>query len=90
MSSHDVSLKFRSLSTPFAFYRDASYGPCTYKHTLFSCFRALEQAVKAGLFNLNTFDIKGFEFYEKVQNGDITWMVPNKIIAFSTPNSTRQ
>lgn len=47
--------------------------------------RGVEHAIKAKLFNLATFDIKNYEFYEKIQNGDMNWIIPNKILAFSTP-----
>lgn len=74
----------------FVSYRDASYGNCTHKCELKHCFRGVEHAVKAGLFDLKTFDLKHYEFYEKIQNGDINWIIPNKIIAFSTPMATKK
>ena len=77
--------KFAHVQPPFVAYRDASYGNCTYKCELKHCLRGVEHAIKAKLFNLATFDIKNYEFYEKIQNGDMNWIIPNKILAFSTP-----
>lgn len=85
MSWKDVYDKFKHISPTFVAYRDASYGNCTYKCELKHCFRGVEHAVKAGLFDLPSFDIKNYEFYEKIQNGDMNWIIPNKILAFSTP-----
>ena len=30
-----------------------------------------------------------YEFYEKVENGDMNWIVPGKFLAFSGPAATR-
>ena len=38
-----------------------------------------------GWYNPSSFDIKTYEFYEKVDNGDINWIIPNRMLAFSTP-----
>lgn len=29
-----------------------------------------------------------YEFYERVENGDWNWIIPNKFIAFSSPSPT--
>lgn len=34
------------ISPPFADFRDASYGACTYKCTILDCLRGLEYAIK--------------------------------------------
>lgn len=82
--------KFKRVTPPFVAYRDASYGNCTYKCELKHCFRGVEHATKAGLFNLKTFDVKYYEFYEKIQNGDMNWIIPNKLLAFSTPMAAKK
>ena len=89
MSWKQVWDKFKTVDPPFVAYRDASYGNCTYKCELKHCFRGLEHAMKAKLFNINTFDIKQYEFYEKIQNGDMNWIIPNKMLAFATPHANR-
>jgi len=40
------------------------------------------------LFNLDTFDLTEYEYYEKVENGDINWIIPGKFLAFSGPSAT--
>ena len=32
-----------------------------------------------------TFDNKEYEYYEKVENGDLNWIIPGKFIAFMGP-----
>ena len=31
------------------------------------------------------FDLKDYQFYEKIENGDINWIIPGRMLAFSTP-----
>ena len=90
MSSDEVAQRFAAVAPPFAAYRDASYGPCSYKCTLRSCFRGLETAVRSRLFDPAAFDLKAYEFYEKIQNGDLNWILPGRLLAFSTPNQNKK
>lgn len=85
MSSEKVWEKFSRVAPPFVAYRDASYGACSFKCTLRHCLRGFEHGIRANLINLNSFDLKSYEFYEKTQNGDLNWIIPNKLLAFSTP-----
>ena len=38
-----------------------------------------------GWYNFKTFDNKEYEYYEKVDNGDLNWIIPKKFIAFMGP-----
>lgn len=33
------------------------------------------------------FDVEEYEHYEQVENGDLNWIVPGKLMAFSGPSS---
>lgn len=76
---------FRSVPE-FPDFRDASFGACTYKCTVLHCLRGLEIAVKLGWFSLSSFDIARYEKYERVENGDMNWIIPGKLLAFSSPS----
>ena len=41
---------------------------------------------QAGYFDFDDFDCDEYEHYEKVQNGDFNWLVPEKFIAFCGPH----
>jgi len=41
-------------------------------------------------FDVKTFNLMDYEFYEKVENGDMNWVVPGKFLAFSSPSITSQ
>jgi len=70
----------------FVDFRDASYTNCTYKCTILDCLRGLEYGMKLEWFNLKTFNLKEYEHYEKVENGDLNWIIPGKFVAFSGPS----
>lgn len=47
--------------------------------------RGLQKAIELGWYNFNKFDYKEYEANHKLENGDMNWIIPNKIIAFSSP-----
>ena len=70
----------------FRSYRDASAGPCTYKLKAFEVVKGFEIGIKLGWYDFTKFDHLEYEYYERVQNGDINWVIPNKFIAFMGPS----
>lgn len=43
--------------------------------------------MRLGWFDYKKFDLSEYEHYEKIENGDINWIVPGKFIALSSPYS---
>lgn len=70
----------------FLDFRDASMGPCSYRCTILHCLRGLERAIHLGWFDYRNFDYKNYEHYERVENGDFNWIIPGKMLAFSSPS----
>ena len=85
-SAQEAWAPFSSLPA-FLDFRDAGYGGCTYKCTILHCLGGLEHGIKMTWFNLSTFNIQEYEYYEKVENGDWNWIVPNKFLAFACPSN---
>ena len=71
--------------TPF---RDATAGICTYNLTILEVLKGLEKAMELGWYNFKTFDVQEYEYYEKLDNGDLNWVIPGKICAFMGPWET--
>uniref|UniRef100_A0AAY4BD60 protein-tyrosine-phosphatase n=1 Tax=Denticeps clupeoides TaxID=299321 RepID=A0AAY4BD60_9TELE len=69
-----------------AFYRDASFGNCTYNLTVLDCLHGIRKALQHGFFDFEAFDVNEYEHYERVENGDFNWVVPGKFLAFSGPH----
>lgn len=67
-------------------FRDASFGNCTFNLTVLDCLQGIRKALQHGFFNFETFDVDEYEHYERVENGDLNWIVPGKFLAFSGPH----
>ncbi len=52
------------------------------------CLRGLEYGIKLKWFDVRNFNLRDYEYYERVENGDLNVIVPEKFIAFSGPSST--
>lgn len=69
-------------------YRDASTLPSTYDLTVITCLRGLYHGMQLGWYNPEEFDDLLWEKLEQVENGDMNWLIPGKLLAFATPYAT--
>ena len=53
------------------------------------CLLGLEYAILLKWFDVKNFNLRDYEFYERVENGDLNWIIPNKFIAFSGPQNNK-
>eukprot|EP00826_Nyctotherus_ovalis_P012785 TRINITY_DN13405_c0_g1_i5.p1 TRINITY_DN13405_c0_g1~~TRINITY_DN13405_c0_g1_i5.p1 ORF type:complete len:141 (-),score=17.94 TRINITY_DN13405_c0_g1_i5:598-1020(-) len=74
----------------FIDYRDAMKGPCTYKCSIYHCLEALEWAQKLGWYNRLTFNLAEYQYYSSIENGDMNWIIPGKLLAFSSPTDAEK
>ncbi|PSN49835.1 Dual specificity protein phosphatase CDC14A [Blattella germanica] len=51
------------------------------------CLQAVHKALNLGFFNFDDFDVDEYEYYERVENGDLNWIVPQKFLAFCGPHA---
>ena len=65
-------------------FRDASTVPSTYDLTVISCLKGLKKGMDLGWYIPDDFDPDDWEFYEQVENGDMNWLIPGKLLAFAT------
>ena len=85
----DEALKpLRSLLPTLKPYRDASSFPSTYDLKVSSCIKGLYRAMNLGWYNPDNFDAADWGKYEQVENGDMNWLIPGKLLAFASPYST--
>ncbi|VDN06183.1 unnamed protein product [Thelazia callipaeda] len=71
----------------FIGFRDAAMGPATYRLHLHNVLRSVEKAVKFNWITFDDFDPDEYEYYEKVENGDLNWIIPAKILSFCGPHN---
>ena len=69
----------QSVKPGFLPFRDATCGVCHYQCTILDCIKGLEYAIKCGWFDWEHFDVNAYEFYEKVEHGDMNWIIPDKV-----------
>lgn len=55
---------------------------------IFDCLQGLEYAIRLKWYIPKEFNLKDYEEYERVDNGDMNWIIPGKFLAFSSPSPT--
>lgn len=80
---------FENVYPPFPPFHDATPCSCSYKLSVMDCLRGLDKAVKLKYFNLRTFDVEEYEYFERVEYGDLNWIADGKFLAFAGPHETR-
>jgi len=73
----------------FKHYRDASKGHCYYDLTLLNSWRGLDFACNQNWYNFREFKVKDYESHERLENGDLNWIIPDKFAAFMGPIEVR-
>lgn len=79
---------YQTLTIPGGAFRnfvDASQGISNYTIRLIDCFHAIEKAKNFNFFNFDDFNVLEYDTYDKIQNGDMNWLVPRKFLAFIGP-----
>ena len=76
---------FKNIELPT--FHDASPGECLFKLTVLDCLQGLYKALYYRLFDVSTFDIGEYEYYEKVENGDFNWIQADRFLAFAGPEA---
>lgn len=74
---------------PLPDFHDASPCQCTYDLTVLDCLRGFAKAVSHGFYDVEAFDVEEYEYFEQVENGDLNWLVKDKILAFAGPSFER-
>jgi len=81
-SPEEAFAPFTGLRPVLCPYRDASLGPPCFNLTVLHCLMGLAFGRQHGWYDPETFDVKAYDYYERVENGDFNWIVPGKFLAF--------
>eukprot|EP00978_Attheya_sp_CCMP212_P026329 scaffold86361_cov60-Attheya_sp.AAC.4 len=71
-------------------FHDASPCECTYDLSILDCLRGLVKARMYRFFDFDDFDVDEYEYFEQVENGDLNWIIKDKILAFAGPHYQRE
>ncbi|XP_067460960.1 dual specificity protein phosphatase CDC14AB-like [Thunnus thynnus] len=67
-------------------FRDAAAGESSFNLTILDCLQGIRKALQYGFLDFECFDVEEYEHYERVENGDMNWIIPGKVLAFSSPH----
>lgn len=81
---------FRNIGSSLKPYRDASTLPSTFDLTVISCLQGLHKAMTLNWYEPSKFDARDWQTYEQVENGDMNWLIPGKLLAFATAYDTNR
>ncbi|KAK6026304.1 dual specificity phosphatase, catalytic domain protein [Ostertagia ostertagi] len=88
VSADAAYLRLETAQPPkFIGFRDAALGEPTYLLHLHDVLRAVEKAINLKWFDIASFDAEEYELYERVENGDMNWIIPGKILSFCGPHN---
>ncbi|KAL6049415.1 hypothetical protein STEG23_009493 [Scotinomys teguina] len=73
-----------TLSTGYIFGKDPEDA---YRTLIFGDILYPFQAMQYGFFNFSSFNLIEYEHYEKAENGDFNWIIPERFLAFCGPHS---
>lgn len=71
---------------PLIPFRDITFDNSKYNIIPYDAISALCKASEVKMIDIYTFDVDEYLKTYDVENGDITWIIPNKMCVFSTPN----
>lgn len=89
LSAEAAFAPFESVYPPFLPFRDASATEAgdDFGLTVLNCLQGIEKSMSCGLFKWESYDVESYDFFEKVENGDLNWILPNKFLAFVGPSA---
>jgi len=88
-SPEEAMRPFAAISPPLAPWHDASPSVDTFHLTTLDVMRGIARARDCRFFSFESFDIDEYEHYEKVENGDMNWIVEGRFLAFAGPHDVR-
>ena len=82
---------FAQLVPPVAPWHDASPSLDSFHLSTLDVLRGIAKARACGFFSFEhgAFDCEEYETYEKVENGDMNWLVNGRFLAFAGPEDSR-
>mmetsp|Transcript_67238 Transcript_67238/g.218963 ORF Transcript_67238/g.218963 Transcript_67238/m.218963 type:complete len:405 (-) Transcript_67238:343-1557(-) len=88
-SADNAFAPFNFAKPPLMPYRDALSNPTNvFPLTVLDCLHGLEYGIRLKLFDWERFNVESYEFFEKVENGDMSWVLPGRMLAFAGPYPT--
>lgn len=68
-------------------FRDASSAKSLFDLSVFDVLKGIQKAMENKWFDYSKFDLEKWTFLSKLENGNMTWIIPGKLLAFASPYS---
>jgi cell division cycle 14 len=78
----------KTLKHTFSTFHDCWKSPNVQGITILDCLYGLHKATSHNFFNYETFDVHEYDHRQEVNNGDMNWIIPGKILAFKGPRTS--
>ena len=85
MTAEKAWEKFKKISLKFLPFSDSGKIPVRFELRVPDVLKAIEGAKNRGWFNSDKFDIAKYEKYDKLDEGDLNWIIPGSVVATSSP-----
>lgn len=72
----------------FREFVDASQGIPQYTIRLIDCYHAIAKALLFNFFDFSDFNVLEYDTHDRLQNGDMNWLLPRKFLAFIGPTES--
>lgn len=70
---------------PYIDAGDENFTQRGFEVTVLDCLRGLGAGINLKWYNPASFDLKSYESLYSVNEGDMNWIIPGQIMAFSSP-----
>lgn len=77
-----------ALQHTFTKFHDCWRSPNTPGISLWDCYVGLQRAIENGFYCFEAFNVQDYDMRQEVANGDMNWIIPEKILAFKGPRTT--
>lgn len=81
--------KFKAVASKFLPFNDAGKVPTRFELRGEACLKAIERAKLKGWYNHRTFDSETYHNLNSLDEGDLNWIIPGKVVALSSPSINR-
>lgn len=88
-TAEEAWVKFKKVASKFLPFNDAGKVPTRFELRIDSCLKAIERARNLGWYNHDTFDSKEYHKLCSLDEGDMNWVIPNKLCAMTSPAMNR-
>ncbi|XP_014368336.2 tyrosine-protein phosphatase CDC14 homolog [Papilio machaon] len=70
-------------------FQDATPGDSAYTISILDCLKAMDKARELGFYDFRDFNYEDYVALDKIEGGDLNWIVPGKFLAFIGPVDTK-